>query len=72
MKKVLALIFAAFSVLLLGGCAAMPGFGIAADRMEVVDYQKMQLVDNYAKRTGMIVIWMREPTRLVDRPAAGS
>ena len=72
MKKVFAVIFATSSVALLGGCAVMPSFGIAADRMEVVDYQKMQLIDNYAKRTGMIVIWMREPTRLVDRPAAGS
>ncbi|MBL0121573.1 MAG: hypothetical protein IPP88_02205 [Betaproteobacteria bacterium] len=72
MKKILALLAATFAVALLGGCASMPSFGIAADRMEVVDYQKMDLIDNYAKRTGMIVIWMREPTRLVDRPAAGS
>lgn len=69
MKRVLALAAATFAVLLSGGCANMPTFGIAPDRMEVVDYQKMDLIDNYAKRTGMIVIWMRQPTRLVDRPA---
>ena len=69
MKKVLAFVVATLMVGLLGGCANMPSFGIAADRMEVVDYQKLRLIEDYAKRTGMTVIWMREPTRLVDRVA---
>ena len=70
MKRVLSLVVATLMVGLLGGCANMPSFGIAADRMEVVDYQKMQLVEDYAKRTGMTVVWFRQPTRLVDRVAA--
>ena len=69
MKRVLALVAATLTAGLLGGCANMPSFGIAADRMEVVDYQKIHLIEDYAKRTGMTVVWLRTPTRLVDRAA---
>ena len=59
---------AAFAMM--GGCA---NIGLAPDRMEVVDYQKMDLINDYAKRTGMTVIWVRQPTRTVDKVAiAGS
>ncbi len=70
MKKVLVMLAATGAVLVSGGCANAPTFGIAPDRVEVVDYQKMVLVEDYAKRTGMTVIWMRQPTRLVDKVAA--
>ena len=53
----------------LGGCANFPGFGIAADRVEVVDYRKMQFIEEHAKRSGITVIWLRQPTKLVDRVA---
>ena len=72
MKKILVLVAATFMLLLAGGCANMPGFGIAPDRMEVPDTYKMQVIEKYAKQSGMRVIWMREPTKLVDRPPAGS
>ena len=72
MKKILALVAATVAAGLLGGCAGLPDFGVAADRVEVVDYQKMRLVEEHAKRNGVTVIWMREPTRWVDRVAAGN
>lgn len=67
MKKVISLFAAGAVLALLGGCA---NIGLAPDRVEVVDYQKMDLVNDYAKRTGMTVIWVRQPTRTVDRVAA--
>lgn len=71
MKKIVALVVvAAASVGLLGGCANMPGFGIAADRVEIVDYRKMQVIEEQAKRGGVTVIWLRQPTKLVDRVVA--
>lgn len=72
MKKSLVSMGAALATALLGGCANLPGFGIAPDRVEVVDYRKISLVESYAKRNGMVVIWLRQPTRIVDRPANGS
>ena len=56
----------------LGGCANLPQFGIAPDRVEVVDYQKNNLVERYARRNGAMVIWLNQPTRIVDRTANGS
>ena len=70
MKKFISLLVASAALALLGGCA---NIGLAPDRMEVVDYQKMDLINDYAKRTGMTVIWVRQPTRTVDKVAvAGS
>jgi hypothetical protein len=72
MKNILVGVAASFAVGLLGGCANLPGFGVAADRVEVVDYRKVELIEDYAKRSGITVIWIRQPTRLVDRVAAGN
>lgn len=72
MRKILVLVTAVLAVGLLDGCAGMPTFGVASDRVEVVDYRKMQLIDDQAKRIGVTVIWMRAPTKLVDRATAGS
>ena len=72
MKKSLVLMGALLATALLGGCANLTNFGIATDRVEVVDYQKMNLVENYARRNGMVVLWLHQPTRIVDRPANGS
>ena len=69
MKKILALVVAVMAMGLLGGCASFPSWGIAADRVEVVDYRKMQFIEEYSKRSGITVIWLREPTKLVDRIA---
>ncbi|MEO8103501.1 MAG: hypothetical protein ABI790_13320 [Betaproteobacteria bacterium] len=71
MKRALVVVAALLAVLS-GGCANLPSFGIAADRMEVVDYRKMAVIEDYAKRTGMTVIWLRQPTKLVDKVPAGS
>ena len=48
MRKILVLVAATFMLLLAGGCANMPGFGIAPDRMEVPDTYKMQVIEKYA------------------------
>ena len=53
------------------GCATTSSFGVAPDRIEVVDVQKVKLIEDYAKRTGLTVIWMRHPTKIVDRAASG-
>ena len=57
MRNILVLVTAVLAVGLLGGCAGMPTFGVASDRVEVVDYRKMQLIDDQAKRIGVTVIW---------------
>ena len=57
--------------ILSGGCATSSSFGVASDRVEVVDVQKVRAIEDYAKRTGLTVIWMRQPTKIVDRAAAG-
>lgn len=72
MKKVLVLIAATCAVLLSGGCATAPAFGVAADRVEVVDYRKMAIIERYAMRSGMQVIWLHQPTKIVDKVASGS
>ena len=70
MNKIVALVVFAAAAGLLGGCANMPSFGIAADRVEIVDYRKMQFIEEQAKRSGVTVIWLRQPTKLVDRVVA--
>lgn len=72
MKKSLVLMGALLATVLISGCANLTHVGIATDRVEVVDYQKMNLVESYARRNGMTVLWMHQPTRIVDRPANGS
>ena len=70
MKKIVSLVVVAAAVGFLAGCANMPSFGIAADRVEIVDYRKMQFIEEQAKRSGVTVIWLRQPTKLVDRVVA--
>jgi hypothetical protein len=67
MKRVLPLLAAAAATTLLGGCATAPTFGIPDDQIEVVDTQKMQLVEDWARRANVTVIWYRKPTRLVPK-----
>lgn len=69
MKKSLVLMGALLATALPGGCANLAHFGIAPDRVEVVDYQKINLVENYARRNGVTVLWLHQPTRIIDRPA---
>lgn len=67
MKKVLSLLAACAAFAMLGGCATAPTFGIPDDQVEVVDTQKMQLVEDWARRSNVTVIWYRKPTRLVPK-----
>ena len=69
MKKILSVFVAGVAYCALSGCAII---GLPPDRVQVVDYQKMQIVDDHAKRTGMTVIWLNQPTRIVDRVASRS
>ena len=71
MKKLSVLSAVVLMTILSGGCATSSSFGIASDRVEVVDIQKVKLIEDYAKRTGLTVIWMRQPTKIVDRAASG-
>ena len=72
MKKSLVMMGTVLATAVLGGCANLPQFGVAPDRVEVVDYQKINLVERYARRNGAMVIWLNQPTRIVDRTANGS
>ena len=72
MKKSLVIMGTVLATTLLGGCANLTHFGIAPDRVEVVDYQKINLVERYARRNGSLVIWLNQPTRIIDRTANGS
>ncbi len=71
MKKLSVVGAIALVAVLSGGCATSSSFGVAPDRVEVVDMQKVKLIEDYAKRTGLTVIWMRQPTKIVDRVASG-
>lgn len=55
----------------LGGCAMFSSVGLGPERVEVVDHRKMQLIDNEARRSGVTVIWLRQPTKTVDRNVLG-
>ncbi len=68
MKKTLFL----FAAAILTGCAHAPTFGIPDDKMEVLDTQKMQLIEDWARRSNVDVIWYRKPTRLVPKPVVAS
>ena len=52
--------------------AHAPTFGIPDDKMEVLDTQKMQLIEDWARRSNVDVIWYRKPTRLVPKPVVAS
>ena len=65
MKKVLLNMCLASSALMLGGCATWPG---TPGYVEVVDQQKIELVEKWARTNNTQVIWITTPTRKV--PAA--
>ena len=65
MKKVLLNMCLASSALMLGGCATWPG---TPGYVEVVDQQKIELVEKWARTNNTQVIWLNTPTRKV--PAA--
>jgi hypothetical protein len=67
MRKVLILL-AGVAVLLLSGCATAPPDPTM--RTEV-DHQKVYLVEQWARRNNVTVIWMSTPTRSVP-VASGS
>ena len=68
MKKVMLNLCLVSSVLMLGGCAtwpSTPGF------VEVVDQQKIELVEKWARTNNTQVIWISTPMRKVP-VAAGT
>ncbi len=67
MKRVMIISLCVF----LGGCAS---FGNPPSVVDVVDSQKVQLVEQWARRNSVQVIWMNVPTRSVpvDSPEAKS
>lgn len=58
-------IFFAFAALCMAGCATTGAAGGASDTVEVVDYQKIQLVESAAQHVNVKVIWINEPTKRV-------
>ena len=69
MKKIGFLLVTGAAFCALSGCA---GLGLAPDRVQVVDYKKMQVIDDHARRSGLTVIWLNQPTRTVDKDAVRS
>lgn len=65
MKK--AIVLGLGAALLLCGACASPGGG--SGYQEVVDTQKMDLVDRWARQNNVTVIWVNRPTRSVPVPA---
>ncbi len=65
MKKAMLPVIAA--AVLLAGCATAP-----PDLQErvVVDQQKIDLVESWARAKGVTVLWMNTPMRTVRTPAA--
>ncbi|MEQ1517975.1 MAG: hypothetical protein ABL931_15960 [Usitatibacteraceae bacterium] len=67
MKKTALFIFSGASALALGGCATWPS---EPGYVEVTDYQKIELVERWARNNNTNVIWITAPTRKV--PVTGS
>ena len=67
MKKTMMFFVLASGALTLGGCASWPS---DPRYVEVVDQQKIQLVERWARGNNTQVIWVTTPTRRV--PALGS
>ena len=63
MKKAMLVFLLGCSALTLGGCASMwpstPGY------IEVIDQQKIELVEKWARHNNTQVIWVTAPTRKV-------
>ena len=62
MKKAMLILCLASSALMLGGCAAWPS---TPGYVEVVDQQKIELVEKWARSNNTQVIWLNTPTRKV-------
>ena len=67
MKKVTKCLILGGSVLLLGGCANWPS---ARGYVDVVDQQKIELIEKWARTNNTQVIWITAPVRKVR--AAGT
>lgn len=67
MKKVMQCLISVGSALLLGGCATWPG---TPGYVDVVDQQKMELIEKWARTNNTQVIWITAPVRKVR--AAGT
>ena len=67
MKKVTKCLILGGSVLLSGGCASWPS---TPGYVEVVDQQKMELIEKWARTNNTQVIWITAPVRKVR--AAGT
>ena len=62
MKKVMPRLILGGSVLLLGGCASWPS---TPGYIEVVDQQKIELIEKWARTNNTQVIWISAPVRKV-------
>ena len=62
MKKVMLRLISGGSVLLLSGCASWPS---TPGYIEVVDQQKIELVEKWARTNNTQVIWISAPVRKV-------
>ena len=69
MKKVMLSLLLASSAMMLGGCATWPG---TPGYVDVVDRQKIELVEKWARTNNTQVIWITTPTRLVPTAAVQS
>ena len=67
MKKAIMFFVLASSALTLGGCASWPS---DTRYVQIVDQQKIELVERWARGNNTQVIWVTTPTRRV--PALGS
>ena len=67
MKKAMIVSLLGICIVTLSGCALVPS---NKDYVEVVDYQKIQLVERWARQHNTQVIWIATPMRKV--PLAGS
>ena len=65
MKKAMLNLCLASNALVLGGCATWPS---TPGYVDVVDQQKIELVEKWARSNNTQVIWLNTPTRKV--PAA--
>lgn len=67
MKKAIRFLFLGTGALLTGGCATWPS---TPGYVEVIDQQKIQLIERWARTNNTQVIWISAPTRKV--PVNGS
>ena len=67
MKK--AILSGVVMVLMLCGCATAPP---DPNERVVVDQQKIDLVESWARAKGVTVLWMNTPTRIVRAQPQGS